>query len=126
MSSNQNLVEQVGGPEKVYQLVEALYQRVFEDGELAPFFANTDRERLVRMQYEFVVTALGGPTQYSGSELQAAHAGRGIEANHFSGFVNHFLVVMAEAEIDADVIDKVRAELATYRDKIIGASNVDG
>lgn len=126
MSSSENLVDQIGGPEKTLQLVNALYQRVFEDETLSPFFANTNKERLVRMQYEFVVTALGGPTQYSGSELRAAHAGRGIEASHFSGFVNHFLIVMAEAGVESDVIDKVRAELALYRDKIIGASNVDG
>jgi hemoglobin len=108
------------------QLVEEFYQRVLQDNQLAPFFRNVDMQRLRTMQYEFLCSAFGGPIHYSGSELQAIHARRGITNQHFAQFVGHLAKVMEERGISPQAIDAMLGRLATFRDKIVGGANVDG
>lgn len=122
----EELIEQVGGPEVVAELVREMYARVLQDAELSPFFEKVDQERLSRMQYEFLVSALGGPVQYTGAELSAIHAGRGITAAHFARFVGHMADAMEDRGIEPQIIDKMLGHLAMYRDKIIGSATVDG
>ncbi len=124
--SDEKIFEQLGGVEGMSQLVEEFYQRVLQDSQLAPFFANVDMQRLRTMQYEFLCSAFGGPIHYSGSELQAIHAGRGITKQHFAQFVGHLARVMEERGISPQTIDAMLGRLATFRDKIVGGANVDG
>lgn len=124
--NDQVLFEQLGGIEGVAQMVEHFYQRVLDDAELAPFFAHVDMARLKNMQYEFIVSALGGPVQYSGTELRAAHAGRGITNHHFAKFVGHLADSMESQGISHQLVDAMLGRLATFRDKIVGGPTSDG
>lgn len=120
------LIEQIGGAAEVKAIVEEMYQSVFQDPELSPFFKDVDKERLQNMQYEFLVSALGGPVNYSGAELQSIHAHRGITAKHYSDFVSHLVRALEARKVDKSIIDNILGTLAMYRDRIIGGSNVDG
>jgi hemoglobin len=124
--NDQELFEQLGGVDGVAQLVELFYQRVIQDQELAPFFAKVDMDRLRKMQYEFIVSALGGPVHYSGTELREAHAGRGITNQHFAKFVGHLADAMEHQGISHHLVDAMLGRLATYRDKIVGGPTSDG
>lgn len=121
-----NLFERIGGASVVYELVNAMYDRVLADDELSPFFEHVQLERLRKMQYAFMAAALDGPANYSGAELQAVHAGRGITDHHFSKFVGHLADAMEARGIEHDVIDDMLGHLALYRDRIVGRANVDG
>ena len=124
--TEQQLLERIGGVEVVAELVREMYRRVLADPDLAPFFEKVDIERLQRMQFEFIASALGGPVSYSGAELQAIHQGRGITPTHFSQFVGHLAGAMEERGVAKEDVDKMLAQMATYRDRVIGAANVDG
>ncbi len=110
----------------MFDIVGAMYARVQADPELKPFFAHATWERLQRMQFEFMAAALGGPVTYSGAEIQAIHAGRGITPQHFSKFVGHLADEMQDRGVSRSDIDAVLAQLAMYRDRITGSANVDG
>jgi hemoglobin len=103
-----------------------MYRRVLEDPQLAPFFANTSMERLRRMQYQFLASALDGPVAYAGTELNSIHRGRGITAHHFARFCGHFADAMEARGADPHDVDNALGRLATYRGKIIGEATVDG
>lgn len=124
--SEDPLFERIGGAEAVAQLVREMYDLVLQDDELSPFFANVDMQRLQRMQFEFIASALGGPVSYSGAELQGIHAHRGITPHHFAKFVGHLATAMENRGVDQADIDKMLGQMAMYRDRIVGASNVDG
>lgn len=121
-----SLFERLGGAEGVAEIVESMYARVLDDELLSPFFRNVDMERLRQMQYEFLASALGGPVRYSGAELQAIHAGRGIEGRHFSAFVGHMVSAMEEHGASKQQVDEMLGQIALYRDRIVGSANVDG
>ena len=116
----------MGGADKVFAIVSRMYDLVLADPELSPFFADVQLDRLRKMQYEFIASALGGPVSYSGAELQAVHAGRGITPAHFSKFVGHLANAMEEQGAGQAEIDEMLGLIAMYRDRIVGGANVDG
>jgi hemoglobin len=120
------LFEQLGGAKAIAEIVDKMYDAVLADDELAPFFAHTDMRRLRRMQFEFIASALGGPVSYSGAELQAIHAGRGITPHHFSRFVGHLADAMEDQGATRHQVDQMLGTIAMYRDRIVGSANVDG
>ena len=120
------LFEKLGGADVVAGMVAEMYENVLRDPELAPFFKNVDMQRLGRMQFEFLASALGGPVQYSGAELQAIHAGLGVTPHHFSKFVGHMASAMESRNIDPKLVDEMLGQIAMYRDRIVGSANVDG
>lgn len=124
--SEESLFERLGGVAGVAAVVDEMYRRVLADPELAPFFAQTDMQRLRRMQYHFLASALDGPVDYSGAELTAIHKGRGITSDHFSKFCGHFADAAEAHGATSQDIDRALGRLATYHGKITGDTNVDG
>ncbi|MEZ6136337.1 MAG: group 1 truncated hemoglobin [Pirellulaceae bacterium] len=126
VTMGESIFEKLGGAENMAAMVKTMYTAVLKDPELAPFFKDVDVERLQTMQFEFLASAFGGPVSYSGSELQAIHSGRGITAHHFAIFVGHMADAMRQHGASADDVDAMLGQMSMYRDKIIGAANVDG
>lgn len=126
IAMSESLFDSLGGAEKVHAMVGSMYEAVLQDPELAPFFAKTDLHRLRQMQYEFIASALGGPVNFSGSELQAVHAGRGIQPQHFAKFVGYLADAMELHGATKEQVDAMLGKIAMFRDRVVGASNVDG
>lgn len=120
------LLERLGGPEGIAEIVQDTYQRVLADPELSPFFDDVSMDRLRRMQYEFIVSALGGPIAYSGAELTVAHRGRGISGKHFAKFCGCFADAMEARGVASQDLHQALSRLAMYKDKVTGDANVDG
>jgi hemoglobin len=103
-----------------------MYDHIFADEELAPFFRHVDADHVRRMQYQFLASAFDGPVEYTGAELNRIHAGRGITGHHFALFCGHFADAMERAGAEPSDVDMALGRLATYKDKITGDTNVDG
>ena len=52
------------GTEKIKQLVQAFYPKVYDDPDLSPLFEG-DMDEIMRKQRMFLTQFLGGPTLYS-------------------------------------------------------------
>jgi hemoglobin len=120
------LFERLGGASGVAAVVDEMYRRVLDDPELAPFFANVSMERLRRMQFQFIASALDGPVEYTGAELSSIHRGRGITAHHFAKFCGHFADALEAQGAEPHQVDNALGRLAIYKDKITGDSQIDG
>lgn len=116
----EELFSRLGGAEAVSSIVDRMYDKVFADPDLAPFFENVEQKRLRRMQYEFIASALGGPVTYSGSELQSVHAGLDITPQQFATFVGYLADSMEEHGASQGDVDEMLGRIALYRDQIIG------
>ena len=125
-SETESLFDRLGGAAGVAELVRDMYERILSDPELAPFFENVSMDRLHRMQFEFMASALDGPIKYTGAELNSIHRGRGITAQHFARFCGHFVDAVEARGATARDIDDALGRLATYKDKITGEINIDG
>jgi len=124
--SSPTLYERIGGETGVANLIDQFYLRVFEDPDLAPFFAHVPMDHLKTMQRELFSQALGGPFVYSGRPIREVHHGRGITAQHFQRFIEHLLETLQAFDLTKAETDQIISRLNVDADKIIGQSNTGG
>jgi len=101
------LYSRLGGAPAIKATVAAFYERVLKDRMLKKFFANTDTDRLAEQQYYFMSQALGGPKNYKGPDMKAAHAGMKIEQRHFDRVAAHLLDALESLDVPKELIDEV-------------------
>lgn len=115
-----SLWERLGGTEGADALIDAFYDRVLADPELAPFFENASMDRLRNMQREFFSAALGGPLEYSGLPLAHAHHGRGIKPVHLRRFVGYLLDVLEEVDLTDEERDEIYDRIHRQANDVLG------
>lgn len=113
--------ERVGGGPAVAQVVDSFYRRVLADPALAPFFAGIDMARLRRHQVLLISQVLGGPAEYDGRELRAAHEPLGISDGDFDRVVAHLVTALRDAGVPDDIIGRVGATLGATRGDVVSA-----
>ena len=118
--------ERIGGAKTVASLVDAFYDRVLGDPELAPFFEHADLARLLEMQRLVFSMALGGSEAYEGRPLAHAHRGRGITREHLQRFTDHLFATLEEFELDEHERHEMIARINTYSSEILGGFGVSG
>ncbi|HEX9445819.1 MAG TPA: group 1 truncated hemoglobin [Candidatus Binatia bacterium] len=80
----QTLFEQIGGEPKLREIIDAFIDRVFADRMIGFFFRNADKNRIKEMEYQLTAEFLGGPVEYRGRPLAAAHAKHPIMGGQFA------------------------------------------
>lgn len=120
--SSTSLYEKVGGKEGVESLIFGFYAQVKNDPVLAPFFERTSFDKLRAMQVEFFTMALGGPVEYSGQSLGAAHHGRGIGAEHMTRFVGHLISILESKGMGEEDVEQVIDRINRRSNEVLGVS----
>src|SRR5262245_22222447 len=116
--------EQVGGAPAVTAVVDAFYQKVLADPQLTGYFDDVDLPRLKRHQVLLISQVLGGPAQYDGRDLAAAHAGMGITSNDFGRVVEHLVDTLEGADVPPEIIQRVGGVLAGTEGDIVADTSV--
>lgn len=115
------IYDSIGGAAAVRAAVDDFYDRVLADPGLAPFFAQTDLQRLKAHQRSFIAAAIGGPEIFAGRDMATAHAGLGIADAQFDAVVTHLVDTLAGLGVPADTIGQIGAALAPLRASIVTA-----
>ncbi len=113
------LYDQIGGAPAMEAAVDLFYQKVLADDALAPFFATTDMVHQKKQQRDFLTMALGGPNQYDGRDMRAAHAHLPIEEAHFQAVAGHLQATLEELNVPADLIGQIMAIAASTHDDVL-------
>src|SRR5262245_36528293 len=77
------MFERYGGLSFISRVVLSFYDRVLASVRLAPFFVDTDMQRLVEHQAKFIASVMGGPECYTEAMLRDAHAHLPIDDRAF-------------------------------------------
>jgi hemoglobin len=75
---------QLGGEEKLREIVSSFIDRVFEDRMIGFFFRQSDRNRIKEMEYQLAASFLGADVEYQGRRLDEVHARHPIMGGHFA------------------------------------------
>lgn len=114
------LYERVGGEEAIGKVVDYFYSElVLKDSTVNHFFEHTDMEKQRLHQTKFISFALGGPNQYSGESMAAAHKGMNLQPEHFNAIVNHLNEVLAHFGIKKTDIDSALSRVGALKDDIL-------
>lgn len=101
MATPDTMFERYGGLQFVTRLVLNFYDRVLDSVRLAPFFANTDMQRLAEHQAKFISSVMGGPPSYTNETLRAAHAHQHIDDQAFDEVIRLLRATLEDFEVAA-------------------------
>jgi hemoglobin len=99
--------------------VDLFYERVIADPSLAPVFSDADMPRLKAHQRAFLLQALGGPSLYSGRDMQTAHAGLHITDDQFARTLAHLVASLREVGVAPDVVQRATVDVQGLRALIV-------
>jgi hemoglobin len=116
------IFDELGGEPAVAAVVDALYERVLADDDLATYFDGRDLGRLKAHQRALVTVALGGAAEeYTGRMMQPAHAGMAVTHEAFDRVLAHLGAVLAGAGVAPATAARVLAILQPLRADVVQA-----
>ncbi|KAF4718418.1 hypothetical protein FOZ63_003368, partial [Perkinsus olseni] len=113
----------VGESEGVTRIVNSLFSILATDARIKRFFKPEKRDQLKQGVTVFLVDRFGGPKNYQGRDLTAAHEGLGITDYHFDAFVADFLRALSASDVDETVVDELIVNLEPLRSEVLGRSD---
>jgi hemoglobin len=99
--------------------VEIFYERLLADESLSEMFRETEMAVLKAHQRAFLLQALGGPSRYSGRDMQTAHQGRGITDEQFTSTLAHLVASLREVGVAQDVVVRATSDMRGLRALIV-------
>ena len=98
-----SLYDAIGGEQRVRDVVQALYDRLFVDPMIGFLFEGKDKAHIVEQQVAFTCRFLGGPQVYAGKPLPIAHANLPLLPGHFDRRHRLLEQVLEAQKVPADV-----------------------
>jgi hemoglobin len=119
-----SLYERIGGEPAIMAAVDLFYKKVMEDSLTRPFFAGLDMKGQVQKQIAFMSRALGGPVEYQGRNLRAAHERlvkeQGLGDAHFDAVAGHLKSTLEELGVDSAIVTEALTAIGGMRNDVLG------
>ncbi len=118
-TQQQSLYEELGGAEKVNQIVENFVIQIETDPTILPYFEGSDIDRFVEKLSEQICALTGGGCVYSGDTMEHVHAGMNITEADFNRTVDLLIRAMDAADIPHRSQNKLLKVLAPTRKEML-------
>lgn len=116
------LYDQLGGAGAMDAAVDIFYRKVLEDDRVSSFFEGVDMEDQARKQKSFLTMVTGGPNNYTGKDMRAAHkhlVDDGLNDTHVDIIVEHLGATLAELGVSQEHIGEVAKVAESVRDDVL-------
>ena len=117
MSSS--IYERIGGEPAVDAAVDVFYRKVLSDERIAQFFDTVDMDRQRAKQKAFLTFAFGGPHQYAGKDMRAAHAKMHLTEAHFDAVMENLGATLVELGVPNELIAEAAAVAASVKSDVL-------
>jgi len=118
------LYEKLGGEPAVDAAVDIFYTKVLADDRIKHFFVGIPMDRMRDHQKKFLTYAFGGPNNYSGRGMKAAHSRlvneMGLNDTHFDAVMDNLGATLTELNVPSDLIGEAAAIAESVRDAVLG------
>ncbi len=114
-----SIFERLGQEQGIRTAVDDFYQRVLADPELTSYFDGADVRRLRAHQASLLVQVTGGPANYAGRDLSAAHDHLDIAPEDFDRVVGHLVATLTALGVAQADIAEIGAALTAHRQEIV-------
>lgn len=121
LSQMNSIFDKYGGFATISKIVRDFYKEIGNSAALKPYFEGANLERLIDHQTKFMSQVLGGPAQYDGRELAAAHARLKISEAAFAEVASILQEVLEDHNMEDDDVAKVMAIVGSVKDQIVTA-----
>ncbi len=117
-----SLYQELGGSQAVEMALDRFYQKVMDDPRVNRYFGDIALDELKGKQRAFLTMAFGGPNEYQGRDLRAAHAApraERLDEAGFEVFMDHFRATLEELGVGDDHVSQVMAIAYSGRDDVL-------
>jgi hemoglobin len=117
-----SLFVRVGGEAAITAAVGIFYDKVMADPLTRPFFHGLDMSVQSAKLVAFMAWAFGGPEQYRGRDLRAAHAplvARGLGDAHFDAIAGHLKATMQELGVADELVVESLGIVGSVRKEVL-------
>lgn len=118
-----SIFEQIGGEPAMQAAVELFYRKVLSDDHIARFFDSVDMDGQMAKQKSFLTMVTGGPNNYTGRDMRAAHAHLvkdGLDDSHFDAVVKHLGDTLRELGVPGELIGQIAGAAEGLRADVLG------
>ncbi|KAF4669067.1 hypothetical protein FOL47_002717, partial [Perkinsus chesapeaki] len=115
------LFARLGGLEGVEEFVTRLYECVERDRRINQFFTGAKLKAIKQAQTDYIIKALGGPSDYTGRSLEEIHAVLAITDYHLDCFLQLVSRALRDCGQDQETVDEVVVKLGSLRGSILKA-----
>ncbi|HET7545128.1 MAG TPA: group 1 truncated hemoglobin [Polyangiaceae bacterium] len=117
MSSS--IYERLGGEAAVDAAVDIFYRKVLADERISSFFDDVDMDRQRAKQKAFLTFAFGGPSNYGGKDMKAAHAHMKISEKHFNAVMENLAATLSELGVPEALIGEAATIALSVKGDIV-------
>ncbi|WP_121744208.1 group I truncated hemoglobin [Natronorubrum halophilum] len=116
---SETLYDRLGGEDAIAAVVDRFYERVMADEQVVHYFDDVDMQKQRAHQTQFISAVAGGPVDYTGADMEAAHDDLGISKPDFDAIVAHLEATLEEFDVDEADRDAVLSAVGEYEDAIV-------
>lgn len=118
-SHNQTLYSELGGKQKVEEIVNNFVTEIEYDPVILPYFEGGDIDRFRAKLEEQICMVSGGGCSYTGDTMEQVHAGMNITETHFNHTVDLLINAMDKSGVPHPLQNRLLAELAKMRGQML-------
>ena len=119
-----SLYERIGGEAAIDAAVDRFYEKVLADERINQFFTDVDMAKQHRMQKGFLTFAFGGPANYTGKGMAAAHRKlvqeKGLNDAHYDAVIENLGSTLVELGVPNELIKEAAGVAESVRDAVLG------
>ena len=116
-----SLFDKLGGFSAVSKVVSEFYDEAEQHPVTAPYFEGLNMESLMDHQVKFLSQALGGPQQYSGQAMNAAHGDIKVTDEAFDTIGQILQDVLEDNDIETADIETIMALIVSLKEQVVSA-----
>jgi hemoglobin len=118
-SAQSSLYQRLGGYPAIKAVVDDFVGNVAADKRINRFFARTDIPRLKQNLVDQICSGTGGPCIYTGRDMKSAHAGMGVNSNHFNALVQDLQKTLKKFKVPKKEQGELLAVLGPMKTDIV-------
>jgi hemoglobin len=119
-AADKTLYERLGGKPALEAVVGELWNNVAADTRINRYFKYTKPEVFGGQLVDFLCQASGGPCQYKGKEMKAAHAGMKLSDAEFDALAENTIKALNKFNVPKQEHDEVMNMLGGLRGSVVG------
>ena len=123
--TEESLYDRLGGHDGIRAVVDDFYDRLADDDELGPFFADADMERLRQTQTDFLCEAAGGPETYDAAPVRDAHLHVPFTPAHIQRALELLDESLDSFDVPSDDAEAVVQAVADFEQELLASPDTD-
>ncbi|CAD5373685.1 Group 1 truncated hemoglobin [Rubrivivax sp. A210] len=118
-AADKSLYERLGGKPALTAVVGEVWNNVAADARINKYFAKTKPEVFGGQLVDFLCQASGGPCQYKGKDMQAAHTGMKLSDGDFNALAEDVAKALDKFKVPAKEKSEVMNMLGGLRGAVV-------